>query len=75
MEFVCQWWEEIVRRKLNPSYSLVEVVDSRIAGTKRQKEELAKLVFLVGSYDAKYWNLNGCSDERIFVKWFLEFYK
>jgi hypothetical protein len=37
VEFVCQWWEEIVRRKLNPSYSLVEVVDSRIAGTKRQK--------------------------------------
>lgn len=72
---MCQWWEEIVRRKLHPRYSLVEVVESRIATTKRHKEELAKLVFFVGSYDEKYWNLNGCTDERAFMRWFLDNYK
>lgn len=62
MEFLCQWWEEVIRRKLYPNVSLVEVVESRIATTRRQKEELAKLLFFVGSYDPKYWNLNGCKD-------------
>lgn len=26
VEFLCQWWEEVVRRKLTPQVSLVEVV-------------------------------------------------
>lgn len=71
---MADWWEEIINRSLLPNKSLQEVVDARLCSTRRHKEVLAKLIYHLGKYHAKYWDIAKFKNEREFVNDFLEKY-
>ncbi len=57
VEFMMDWWEEIMNRGWNPAINLSTVVSARIWSTNRQKESMGKLIYRLALYDERYWVL------------------
>jgi hypothetical protein len=68
------WWEEAILRELKPSINLKSIADARIWNTSRQREALAKIIYCIGCYDKKYWDVTSYHSERDFVIKFNEHY-
>ena len=61
-------------RGLRPAVDLRRVVEARLWNSQKQMEQVAKMVFYVGEFDSKYWDVGGLG-EREFIARFVENYK
>lgn len=57
IDLMVDWWEEVMVREIKPEINVGEVVNARIWTNLRQKEQLAKLLYRIAKYDARYWKL------------------
>lgn len=74
IEYMMMWWEEAIFRDIHPNVNLRTIAESRIWGSQRQKENIAKLFFEIGFYDRSYWNVSEFKSERDFVNHFIKLY-
>lgn len=71
VEFMTDWWEEIMNRGWEPDINLGTVVQARIWTTSRQKEAMGKLLYRIANYDPRYWALGvELPNENKYAEWF-----
>ena len=71
VEFMTDWWEEIMNRGWKPEINIYSVVAARIWTTHRQKEAMGKLLYRIAVYDSTYWTLEvPVANENKYAEWF-----